>query len=77
MRKAAPAGIQGRQKYNNFKTEVLKREESFERRFDAREYERKFLEQKTGSPDMSVHSLYTLYIRRTAKPARKPTTYAG
>lgn len=38
------------------------KKEGFERRSDAKEYERKFLEQKTGSPDMSVQSLYTLYM---------------
>ena len=52
------------------------KKEGFERRSDAKEYERKFLEQKTGSPDMTVHSLYTLYME-DCKTRLKPTTYAN
>ena len=43
------------------------KKEGFERRSDAKEYERKFLEQKTGSPTCRC-SLCTPYTGRTAKP---------
>lgn len=37
------------------------KKEGFTRQSDAKEYQRKFLEQKNGSPDMTVESLYQLY----------------
>lgn len=52
------------------------KKEGFERRADAKEYEKTFLEQKTGSPDMSIKSLYQLYME-DCKHRLKPTTYAN
>lgn len=46
------------------------KKEGFERRADAKEYEKNFLEQKNGSPDMTVKSLYTLYMEDS-----KPLTH--
>lgn len=37
------------------------KKEGFARQSDAKDYERKFLEQKNGSPDMTVETLYKLY----------------
>ena len=50
--------------------------EGFERRADAKEYEQKFLEQRMGSSDMTVHSLYTLYME-DCQTRLRPTTYAN
>ena len=53
--------------------------EWIERRYqnaDAKEYERKYLEQRTGSSDMTVHSLYVLYME-DCQTRLKPTTYAN
>lgn len=50
------------------------KKEGFERKADAKEYERTFLEQKTGSSDMSFQTLYTLYME-DCKTRLKPTTY--
>lgn len=52
------------------------KKEGFERRADAKEYEQKFLEQCTGSSDMTVHSLYTLYME-DCQTRLKPTTCAN
>lgn len=52
------------------------KKEGFERRADAKEYEQKFLEQHTGSSDMTVHSLYTLYME-DCQTRLKPTTCAN
>lgn len=37
------------------------KKEGFARQADAKEYQRKFLEQKSGSPDMTIETLYKLY----------------
>lgn len=52
------------------------KKEGFERRSDAKEYERKYLEQYTGASDMTVHSLYTLYME-DCQSRLKPTTQAN
>ena len=52
------------------------KKEGFERRADAKAYEKEFLEQRTGTSDMSVRSLYTLYME-DCKTRLKPTTYAN
>lgn len=52
------------------------KKEGFERRSDAKEYERQYLEQRTGASDMSVQSLYALYME-DCKTRLKPTTYAN
>ncbi len=52
------------------------KKEGFERRSDAKEYEKQFLEQRTGSPDMSIQSLYTIYME-DCKSRLKPTTYSN
>lgn len=52
------------------------KKEGFERKADAKEYEKSFLEQKTGASDMSVKSLYVLYME-DCKTRLKPTTYAN
>lgn len=51
------------------------KKEGFARQAEAKEYERKFLEQKNGSPDMTVESLYKLY-RADFTPRLKATTCA-
>ena len=52
------------------------KKEGFERKADAKEYERQYLEQRTGASDMSVHSLYVLYMD-DCKTRLKPTTFAN
>ncbi|MEA4933690.1 MAG: site-specific integrase [Lawsonibacter sp.] len=52
------------------------KKEGFDRRSDAKEYEKQFLEQRTGSPDMTIASLYALYME-DCKTRLKPTTYAN
>lgn len=52
------------------------KKEGFERRSDAKEYEKTFLEQKNGSADMTVRSLYTLYMEDCGSRL-KPTTFSN
>lgn len=64
-------------RYKDWSGEVKQhKKEGFERRADAKEYEKQFLEQRTGSSDMSVQSLYNLYME-DCKTRLKPTTYAS
>ena len=52
------------------------KKEGFTRRADAKEYEKHFLEQRSGSADMSIFSLYELYME-DCKTRLKLTTYAN
>lgn len=64
-------------RYKDWTGEVKQhKKEGFERRADAKEYEQRFLEQRTGSSDMTLQSLYTLYME-DCKTRMKPTTYAN
>lgn len=64
-------------RYKDWTGEIRQhKKEGFERRADAKEYEKQYLEQRTGSTDMSVTSLYTLYME-DCKTRLKPTTYAN
>lgn len=51
------------------------KKEGFDTRAAAKEYEAEFLAKKNGSPDMTVKSLYELYME-DCKSRLKPTTYA-
>lgn len=51
------------------------KKEGFTRQKDAKEYERQFLEKKTGSPDMTLSSLYAIY-KEDCEARLKPTTLA-
>lgn len=51
------------------------KKEGFIKQKDAKEYERLFLEQKTGAPDMSLSSLYAVYLD-DCSVRLKPTTIA-
>lgn len=51
------------------------KKEGFIRQKDAKEYERQFLAQKTGTPDMTLDSLYRIY-KEDCEVRLKPTTLA-
>lgn len=51
------------------------KKEGFDTRAAAKEYEAEFLAKKNGSPDMTVKSLYELYME-DCKNRLKPTTYS-
>lgn len=52
------------------------KKEGFVRRSDAKDYEKHFLEQHGGTSDISINSLYVLYME-DCKTRLKPTTYAN
>ncbi len=52
------------------------KKEGFTKKSDALAYERTFLEKQNGSSNMTIHSLYTLYME-DCKSRLKPTTYAN
>ncbi|MEA4920355.1 MAG: Arm DNA-binding domain-containing protein [Clostridiaceae bacterium] len=64
-------------RYKDWTGEIKQhKKEGFDRRADAKNYEKHFLEQRQGSADMSINSLYKLYME-DCKTHLKPTTYSN